>query len=73
MIDEKIKKSLADRPKTNQELRSDIGVQSKDHRVLDRALQKLRKQGKIRVEGRKWYSVTTKVCPTCSGKGWVNE
>lgn len=72
-MDDEIKKSLENSPKTNQELRKDIGIQSKDHRVLDRALQKMRKQGKIRVEGRRWYAVTTSVCPTCKGKGWVHE
>jgi hypothetical protein len=73
MMDDKIKESLATSPKTNQELRSDIGIQAKEHRILDRALQKLRKQGKIRVEGRRWFATTTQVCSNCEGRGWVNE
>jgi exoribonuclease R len=72
-MDDQIKKSLEESPKTNQELRQDIGIKPEEHRVLDRALQKLRKRGKIRVEGRRWYASTTKVCPACDGKGWVHE
>ena len=48
MTDKDITKSLEVSPKTNQELRSAIGIKPKDHRVLDRALQKLRKKGQIR-------------------------
>ena len=40
-------------------------------RVLDRALQKLRKNGKIRVDGRRWVAESVKVCPDCEGKGWI--
>jgi exoribonuclease R len=73
MTDDDITKSLEDSPKTNQELRSHIGIQPKDHRILDRALQKMRKKGQIRVEGRRWFATTTKVCPGCEGRGWVQE
>ena len=71
-MDDAIKKSLKVSPKTNQELRSDIGIKLKEHRILDRALQKLRKTGKIRVEGRRWFATTTKICPGCEGRGWVH-
>jgi hypothetical protein len=40
-------------------------------RYLDRALQKLRKAGKIRVEGRRWVADSVKICPSCEGKGWI--
>ena len=71
-MDDAIKKSRKVSPKTNQELRSDIGIKLKEHRILDRALQKLRKAGKIRVEGRRWFATTTKICPGCEGRGWVH-
>jgi hypothetical protein len=38
-------------------------------RDVGSSLQRLRKEGKIRVEKTRWYLVDTAVCPTCKGKG----
>lgn len=34
-------------------------------------LQRLKKEGKVRLEKTKWWLVSRKACPTCNGKGSV--
>ena len=38
---------------------------------LDRALQRLRKAGRITPTGKGWISGKRRMCPTCEGAGWV--
>lgn len=61
-------------PKSNKALRASLGTDGKtsDPR-LDRTLQNLRKQGKIKVVEGKWHLAAFQTCPTCKGKGWLEE
>lgn len=71
-METKLKKILKTGPKTNRELRSELEIApTQFDPKLDRALQKLRKDGKIRVVQRRWALATVETCPTCKGKGWV--
>jgi hypothetical protein len=39
--------------------------------ALARTLQRLRRQGKIKLVKGQWAVSTIEVCPQCGGKGWV--
>ena len=70
-MEPKIKKLLSNGPKTNKELRNALALEGKVDPKLDRALQKLRKDGQIQVIGGRWALSTVQTCPTCKGRGWV--
>lgn len=73
-MESKLTKILKNGPKTNKELRSEFTVPgAKTDPKLDRALQKLRRDGKIKVVQGRWALSTVKTCPTCKGHGWVAE
>lgn len=63
---------LKDGPKSNREMRTKLGLPTqKENQTLDRTLQRLRKSGKLQLIDGRWALSTIKICPTCSGKGWV--
>jgi hypothetical protein len=72
-VEEKIQAALKKGPHTNKQLRSELGLRKDYDSRLDRALQKLRKEGKIKVDKGRWMGSSTQVCPHCAGKGWVNK
>ncbi len=60
-------------PRSNQELRDDLGLTTQTYDPkLDRTLQQLRKEGEVHIIKGKWSIATTKICPTCEGKGWID-
>lgn len=69
----KIEKSLEHGPRTNKQLRDDLGLtKTKPDPKLDRTLQKMRREGVVSAAKGRWFGLTVQVCPTCSGKGWVD-
>jgi hypothetical protein len=59
-------------PRSNKEMRTRLGLPDQKHnQTLDRALQRLRKEGKLQLIDGRWSLSTCKVCPSCGGKGWV--
>ena len=73
-MEDKIKDALKERPKTNQQLRFELEVKAGDDRLLDRALQQLRRDGHIKIlDRRRWVLTDVEVCPSCNGKGWVKK
>jgi hypothetical protein len=59
-------------PKSNREMRAHLGLPSQtENQTLDRALQRLKRAGKLQLLDGRWALVSVKACPTCSGKGWV--
>lgn len=73
-MEEQIKDALKKGPKTNRELRGDLGIKAKSYDAkLDRMLQKMRKDGKIKAVKGRWYDTTFVTCPGCGGKGWVKK
>lgn len=71
-MEEKITEALKKGPRTNQELRGDLGIKTYDAK-LDRILQKMRKESKIKVVKGRWMGTTTEVCKACGGCGWVKK
>ena len=66
--------ALKQGPKSNKELRSELGAENKtSDPQLDRTLQSLRKQGKIKVVEGKWHLASFETCPTCKGRGWLDK
>jgi hypothetical protein len=71
-MEAEVLKHLKNGPKTNGDLREAIGLSPTRYDPhLDRALQRLRKEGKIVAESGKWRSKEFKTCPTCGGCGFV--
>ncbi len=69
---DKIRKLLRRGPLSNREMRKVMGLTTKRYDPrLDRKLQQLRKEGKIRLSGSRWSLSTITPCPTCKGRGWV--
>lgn len=59
-------------PKSNREMRTHLGLPGQsENQTLDRALQRLKKNGKLQLIDGRWALASVRVCPTCSGKGWV--
>lgn len=72
-MEEHVTKILTNGPKTNKELRDELRLaKAKGDPQLDRALQKLRKDGKILVLQGRWALSSVVLCPGCDGKGWVH-
>ena len=73
-IETKVLSLLKGEPKTNMELREAMGLSTKRYdQRLDRALQKMRKGGKLKLLGGRWTLESVRVCPGCDGKGWVRS
>ena len=73
-MEEKIQEALKKGPRTNRELRSDLGLKGSGYDAkLDRALQKMRKEGKIKVDKNRWIGLSVSICSACGGKGWVRK
>lgn len=71
-MEDNVTKILTAGPKSNKELRDELKLtKAKSDPKLDRALQKLRKDGKILVVQGRWALTTVIECPSCSGRGWV--
>jgi hypothetical protein len=61
-------------PKSNKEMRAALGLSTQHYDAqLDRALQRMRKEGKLKLLNGRWVVSHTGVCGTCGGKGWVNS
>lgn len=73
-MEEKIQEALKKGPLSNRELRAQLKLKGTGYDAkLDRALQKMRKEGKIKVEKGRWLGNSVQVCPGCNGKGWVTK
>lgn len=75
-MEEKIQEALKKGPRTNRELRADLGIKGGKggyDAKLDRTLQKMRKEGKIKVDKSRWIGLSVSICSTCDGKGWVRK
>lgn len=72
LLETKVAGLLKDGPKSNREMRQALGlaVQQNDQR-LDRALQRMRKDGKLKLLGGRWVVAGVEICKECDGKGWV--
>ena len=69
-IEQRIQTTLEDGPKTNMQLRAAIGFTGSDYvPELDRALQRLRGQGKIAFVNRAWQLSDLVPCPLCQQSG----
>lgn len=71
MADDEVLEALGGGPKSNREIRDQLGVSSPNS-VLDASLRRLKKQGKIKVVNRRWVLSSARVCHECNGKGWLN-
>jgi hypothetical protein len=61
-------------PKSNKEMREALGLSTESYDPqLDRALQRMRKEGKLKLLNGRWVVGHTTVCGTCGGKGWVTS
>ena len=69
--DERVLETLSGGPKSNREIRDQLGISSPDP-ILDASLRRLKQQGKIQVVDRRWVLTSARVCPECRGKGWLN-
>ena len=70
--DRDVTEALQAGPASNRELRSRLGVsEGKVDPKLDRKLQQMRKNGTLKIMGKRWALSTTEECPTCKGRGWV--
>jgi len=73
-IEDRVRQALKGGPKTNAQLRLDLAGHYGNDRTFDRTLQRLRKQGTIKViDRRRWVLVGVRVCTECDGKGWIEE
>jgi hypothetical protein len=73
-MEEQVRKVLKKGPKTNRELREDLGLDTKSYdQKLDRTLQKLRKEGKLVILQGRWSLASIEACPTCHGRGWIDK
>jgi hypothetical protein len=76
-METKIKEALKQGPLSNRKLRSDLGLKPKTKKSgdtkLDRTLQKMKRDGKIVVEGGRWVDNSVHICSACDGKGWVSK
>lgn len=71
-IETKLSLLLKNGPKSNKEMREAFGLSAQHYdQRLDRALQKMRKDGKLKLLGGRWVVASVEVCNTCGGKGWV--
>lgn len=69
-----IEEALKSGPLSNKGLRKQFGTEKKvADPKLDRTLQQLRKDGKIKCVDGKWRISTFETCPTCKGKGWLDK
>lgn len=72
-LETKVASLLKTGPKSNKEMRAELGLTPDRYDShLDRALQKLRKAGKLKLIGGRWVVSSVEVCDSCSGKGWVH-
>lgn len=72
VTEEKVEGLLKKGPKSNKEMREALGLSTQHYdQRLDRALQKMRKEGKLKLLNGRWVTAHTQACPTCGGKGWV--
>jgi hypothetical protein len=63
---------LKNNPKSNKEMRQALGLSTEHYDPrLDRALQRMRKEGKLKLLNSRWIVGHTQVCSTCGGKGWM--
>jgi hypothetical protein len=62
--------ALKNGPKTNRELKDQL---LSNDSVLGRTLQRLRRQGKIKVVNGRWTTAQAKICPKCQGRGFVEK
>lgn len=73
-MEEKIQEILKKGPLSNRELRAELKLKGAGYDAkLDRTLQKMRKEGKIKVEKNRWFGSSLSVCSSCNGKGWVKK
>lgn len=64
-------KALKSGPKTISKLKALVS-ETETNEALARTLQRLRRQGKIKLVKGQWAVETIEVCTQCGGKGWVN-
>jgi len=70
VVEREVQSALKGGPKSNQELRSQLGTEDKK---LTRTLQRLRRRGLLKVVKGRWALTTVEICPKCGGKGWVKK
>jgi hypothetical protein len=64
--------ALVRRPTSSREIRIALGFgEKRSDQRLDRALQRLRKEGKLKLHAGRWAPVEVQMCSCCHGKGWV--
>lgn len=72
MLETQVSEMLKAGPKSNKEMRAALGLSTQHYdQRLDRSLQQMRKEGKLKLLNGRWVVASTDVCPTCKGKGWV--
>lgn len=73
-MDDVVTKTLEEQPLSNRELRAKLGFSvAEADPLLDRTLQRLRREKRIRLEGNRWSADTIQKCPTCGGCGWLDK
>ena len=71
-VEKAVSKQLKKGPQTHKELRTQLG-RGRNDPALGRTLQRLRRQGKLKVVKGRWVlSNGAKLCPKCQGRGWVS-
>lgn len=65
-------KALKSGPKAISKLKA-LLPEEETNKALARTLQRLRRQGKIKLVKGQWAVETIEVCPQCGGKGWVES
>ena len=72
VVEKAVEKQLKKGPQSHKELREQLGRTRADP-ALGRTLQRLRRQGKLKVVKGRWaLTGGAKLCPKCKGKGWVS-
>ncbi len=73
VVEKAVQKQLKKKgPQSHKELREQLGRTRTDP-ALGRTLQRLRRQGKLKVVKGRWALIGgAKICPKCKGKGWVS-
>jgi hypothetical protein len=74
--EELVKALLLEGPKTKKELKEKLEKMEGKGSVTEHltvTLQKLKKQGKIKILEDRWVLSGIDVCPCCKGQGWIEK
>lgn len=73
IMEKEVLEILSKGPLTSRSFKDDVSWVKEDGDliVLSQLLQKMKRDKKIRSEGKTWYSMSVVPCTVCGGKGWI--